>query len=97
MKCYVLTWDRLVNDDGKRRQEFLDFLDTIPEIVNWRGTVGIILIASDLSGEQIQEKIRARFPKELGFLIFPVNINDTQGYTNKDTWDFIRNPRPIGS
>lgn len=96
MKCYLLTWDRLVVDDNKRRQEFIDFLDTIPEIVNWRASVGVILLVSDLPAEIIQEKIRAKFPKELGFLLVPINIHDAQGYTNRETWEFIRNSNAVG-
>jgi hypothetical protein len=92
MICYLLTWDRLKNTTGERRQEILDFLDTIPEIVNWRATTGIILLVSELTADEIIDKLHEKFPK-LGFIVAPVNIDDVQGIANKETWDFIRYPK----
>jgi len=93
MTCYMLTWDRLKPDDGKRRQELMDFLDTIPEVVNWLGTTGVILLVSDMGVDALNDKIHAKFPK-LGFFILPVTSDMIGGNSTKLAWDFIANPKP---
>lgn len=92
MNCYIFSWDRTGKDID--RQKILDFLDTISEVKNWKAVDGIILIVSDATAVQLNTQINQKFPT-LRHLIAPITIDQIEGYTDQDTWDFIGNPRPV--
>jgi hypothetical protein len=105
MNCYILAWSpayhappttnalvsirppTLVN-----RQQILDQLDKIPEVMNWRASTGAIFIASESSANDLSTKIHAALPT-LIFVLSQINHHTTQGYSDKETWEFIIQPR----
>jgi hypothetical protein len=89
MKAYIWTYV------GVDRQPLLDFIDKIPEIVNWQAGGGAIFLISEQSPDWISEKIHSKFP-DLNYIIMPVDIVGAQGYTQKDVWDFLQRPRRAG-
>jgi hypothetical protein len=95
MNCYVLMWSAVVEGTLLDRQEVINFIDSVPEIVNWRASTGGIFLVSNASPKIISTKINAKFPK-LTFIISPIAIQSTWGWADKETWDFIRNPQPVG-
>jgi hypothetical protein len=88
MKCYAILWS--VHD--VERQSMLDFLDTIPEILNWRAASGTVFIVSESDVERLTELVRA-VKLNMKFLITPIEMDDIQGYQDPKTWEFIRNPK----
>jgi hypothetical protein len=88
-----MTWIGVAGDE---RQTILDALDGIPEIVNWRAATGAIFVVSELSGPVLAEVINPKLPAHVHFVLVPASIDRTSGYTDKETWDFIRRPRRVG-
>jgi hypothetical protein len=95
MKCYLFTWHRYIGDDQFDRKELLNYLDTIPEVVNWRTSAGAVLIASDLTADDLEKKIHAKFPG-LFFIVALITIQTIDGRNDQASWDFIRSPKPAG-
>jgi hypothetical protein len=94
MNCYLLTWTLKKGDQLFPAKEIVDYLDTLQDIKNWRNDVGAIFLVSELSPTQLHSKIHRKFP-ELRYIITPIDINDIEGWAPKDTWDFIRYPKPV--
>jgi hypothetical protein len=84
-----------MGDTAINRQQILDMLDKDPQIKNWRASTGAIFIASEVSAKQLSEALHGTFPK-LHFIIAPIDIEKTWGYSDKDTWEFIRRPQQPG-
>jgi hypothetical protein len=75
------------------RQNILDFLNTLPNDVSiWRASTGAIFFASNSTVKEISEKVHGKFPG-LHFMISPIQIENIWGWTDKDTWEFIRTGR----
>jgi len=91
MNCFILTWQ-----PNTRRQEILDALDKIPEVLNWRASTGAIFIISNLDAVTLSKKINTSVGKDLFFVINPISIDTIEGFTDRDTWNFIRKPRRAG-
>jgi hypothetical protein len=81
---------------GVERQQILDALDKVPEIVNWRAATGAIFIASESSGKVLSEKINSAIPRHVHFVLVDAEIDQVWGWTDEETWNFIRRPRRIG-
>jgi len=96
MNCYVLVYRHGNVERRQERQQILDFLDTLPEVKNWRASVGAIFIASDARAKSLTDKIHAKFP-QLIFVLARIDRSEAHGWADKDTWRFINNPRPVGS
>lgn len=99
MNCYIMTWE--AHYEGKPsvavdRQDLLDFLDTLPSVVNWRASTGAVFLVSQEHANSIADQIHKKFPK-LRFLVGKIGSADCQGWTEQITWDFIRKPRPVGA
>lgn len=77
----------------KRRQDLLDYIDTLPSIINWLATDGVVLVATDLTLQNVAGAIRAKFP-DLFFLCVEVTKDTAQGWSQRRTWDFITYPGP---
>lgn len=90
--CYLLASEKLISG----RQEVLDFLDTVPEVVNWRATQGIILVVTNLEKRPLTAKLREKFP-DMRLILSDVGLKSTDGWTDKETWDFINTPSPVAS
>ena len=95
MRPYVLVWHPLIGNRTVSRKEILDALNTIPEVLNWRAAVGTIFLISEQTSPQVSDKIRAKIPGLL-HVVVPVDMNITQGWADKDTWDFLTRPRRAG-
>lgn len=89
MRCLIL----VSNDVLLNRQKIVDYLDTVPELKNWRATNGAVFIATEMDENWLAQQIHKAFP-EMHFMVTPVQIETVQGYQDAGTWDFIRNPRP---
>jgi hypothetical protein len=93
MKCYLIIWTRYKDELHYEQKELTDFINTVPEIVNWRADAGAIFIVSDQHENKLSEIIHGKFPK-LRFIIAPIIIQNIQGWASNDTWEFIKNPKP---
>lgn len=102
MRCFIMTWHPffygvppvkgMVN-----RQTILDKIDTIsPIVLNWRANIGAIFLASEHDAKDIAEAITRELPG-LMFVISEMNIKTTHGWADKATWDFITDPKHVGS
>lgn len=91
MNCYILT----SLYDGVTRQNMIDFLDDLPEVVNWRAHIGAIFLASEGPAEVLSDRIHEEFPT-LFFIVARISAASTHGWADKDTWDLIQRPRPVG-
>jgi hypothetical protein len=99
MKCFLLTWGvgrpthhTDINDIAHRQRTILRYLDISEDVESWLSSTGTIFIASNASQRSLAEKLRQRFPG-INFLLVPVDIDTTAGWTDKVTWEFIRKPR----
>jgi hypothetical protein len=91
MKIYVLTFR-----PHDQRERILKFLDTLPEVINWRASAGAIFIVSDSSADDISKKIHAEFSSLTHVLarIQTGNTHDLQGWADPKTWEIIKHPGP---
>lgn len=90
MKCFILTWL-----NSASCQVVLDALDKIPQIINWRASTGAIFLVSSIDASALTDLIHEKLPKE-HFVISQISIDTVEGYTDRDTWNFIRRPRRAG-
>ncbi len=91
-QCFVLNF----NPISLGRQLLLDFLDTQPNVVNWRTSNalrGQIVVVSERSCSEIAALIRTRFSGE-SFTISAVSRID--GWMEQEYWDFVNAPRSSG-
>jgi hypothetical protein len=89
MNCYLLTFHYTSLSE---RQVMLNFLDTVPEVLNWRAVSGAIFIISST----LTFKIHKGFPA-LNFFLTPVFGTNINGWADMETWDFISNPKSSSS
>lgn len=87
LRCFALIWKET------DRQAMLDFLDQVPEIVNWRTISGSVIIVSARDEDWLATKIHQKYP-ELTFIVAPLRLSEIQGMQPKETWDFIEKPKP---
>lgn len=86
-KAYILIYS---NDIGTQK-EITDYLDTIPEIINWRIELpNTIFIVSQLSAQELADKFRL-FTKDKGKFIISEVTSNKQGWLTRKTWDVINN------
>jgi hypothetical protein len=72
------------------------FLDTRPEIVNWRTISPYgILVASRTDLTTLSEMFHTQVPW-LYFLLVPVEGPNANGWWSRDLWDFINSPKSSG-
>jgi hypothetical protein len=85
METYGFSWKNVehyvVRDQG--------YLDTVPEVKNWRATNGGVFIAKEMDENWLAERVHNAF-LEMQFMITPLQIETVQGYQDAETWDFIR-------
>ncbi|MEW7987049.1 MAG: hypothetical protein AB2799_14765 [Candidatus Thiodiazotropha sp.] len=81
--------------DGERKN-ILDFLDTRHEVQNWYTFMptGIIII-SDLTAHDLQKMFLEGFPNR-NHLVTEIPFGSNNGWLNKEVWEFINNPKPVG-
>jgi hypothetical protein len=90
MTCFIFSWgSRTESSRLIDRQDILDGLDKMPEISNWRASTGVIFFVSSEDMFRLSDKIHARFP-DLLFMITPIRVSSAAGWTDRETWAFIR-------
>lgn len=88
LKPYLFAY----NNSGSTKSELLNYIDTIPEIVNWYDALPhTIFLISDKDSNWLSEKIRIKFKEKL-FIITEIKVNHN-GLLYEDVWDFINNPK----
>lgn len=90
MNCFALMWSDFARD------KLIAAVDKVPEIVNWRASSGAIFLVSEESDNWLAEKIHEIVPELKTFLVTKIDMEHAQGYQDKQTWDFIQNPRAVG-
>ena len=92
MNCYIMSWHPVYTGAPRPvdRQMLLNVLDKLTEVVSWRASTGTIFLLSEASARTISERLREEIP-DLLFVILPIRIEDVWGWTDKETWDFIKN------
>lgn len=78
------------------RQQVLDFLDTLPQVLNWYAVLAeSIIVISEHNAAELRELIRNRYPYTF-FIITEIPRGNNDGLLPKAAWDFINNPRSSG-
>lgn len=94
MKAYLIAWNDALEGGGQiSRDQLIEFIDKVPQIVNWRSTLRSIFIASELSPQGIHEIVHRKYPK-LHFIVAEVSLDTVWGWADQKTWDFIEKPKP---
>lgn len=77
------------SDDVGPRDDVRDFLDSVPEILNWRYDLpNSFYLVSEKSANELAQKVR-EFTKDSGrFIILEITKNK-QGWLPKSTWTMI--------
>lgn len=78
------------------RQELLDALDTIHSIKNWRAASGAIFIVTEesVASSSLSQQIHKAIPSLQKFIIARIDGTQSQGLSDKETWNFLNNPKP---
>jgi hypothetical protein len=74
------------------RDELLQKLDQMPEVLNWRASVGAIFIVSKAGSVQLSLQIHGALPR-LQFVLVSITNSICTGWADNGTWDFVNNPR----
>src|SRR5579862_1714228 len=90
---YLLIWNPMLPERFDR-QTVINFLDMLPEVVNWRASTGGILIVSRHDVNVLTAKLHEKLLK-MNFILARIPGLTSQGWTDADTWKFINNPTPI--
>jgi hypothetical protein len=91
VNLYAMTYHPLINGNPVDRQMILDTLDKMPEILNWRASIGAIFLVSNQSSMVLSRALHLRIP-DLLYVILPVG-KGADGWADKDTWTFINDPK----
>jgi len=92
LKPYLLSVDGIV----MRRNDVLDYLDTLPEVLNWYAIMrDSIFIISEYNATQLREALHLRFPYSF-FIITELQAGMYDGWLPKKNWDFIARPHSSG-
>ena len=84
-KSYVLIY----NSGVGTREEVKNFVDSLPEVSNWRIELpNTIYLISELSAEELADKIKSLGKDEGFFLITEIHTN-RQGWQSRAAWNFI--------
>ena len=87
-----MTWLPAIGQSPIDRQQILNVLDTMPEVVNWRAAVGAIFIISPGSATTLSEQIRRKLPG-LQHVITRIDGFNVDGWADAETWNFVQYPR----
>ena len=84
----------LVFDDGLgTRKEIQDYLDTLPEVLNWYACMtNSIFIVSNTTATILQQKISQFNRNGSRFVILDVDT-DRNGWLPKAAWEFMKTPK----
>ncbi|MFW4369690.1 hypothetical protein [Pseudomonas sp. XWY-1] len=83
-RSYIFVYE----DKCGTRDEVKNYIDKIPEILNWRYELpNSFFLVSDLSAREIYEKIK-EFSKDGKFIVSETTSNK-QGWLAKDSWNIM--------
>jgi hypothetical protein len=92
MKPYLFSFNATMGT----RQQVLDFLDTLPQVLNWYAPLPeSVIIISERGVSELQALIHNRYPMSY-FIITEIPPGGNDGWLPKVAWDFINNPRSSG-
>lgn len=81
-----------------KRTDIQNYFDTRTEVINWFGIMPeAILVTTNNSDAEIANMLIEKFGNDITFLITKTEPNLTNGFINKDVWEFINNPKPANS
>lgn len=84
-KAYIFTY----NDEVGSREELMEYIDGVPEILNWRFDMQhAFYLVSELDAEQLASKIREYSGRKGRFLVAEIDRNK-QGWLPRGTWRFL--------
>ncbi len=77
-------------------QTILDFLDTLPVILNWYtlGSQGVIII-SERTPAELRILIHTKYPSGF-FIISEMKPHLVDGWLPEEAWGFVNNPKSSG-
>ncbi len=70
------------------RQKILDCLDNLAEITDWHASTGAIFLEMEKTPGWLTTKLHDKLP-DARFIIVPLDIEETQGWTAKSTWEAL--------
>ncbi len=97
MKSYLIVF----NDQFSERDDLTNFVDAIPEIINWRTDMpGCLMVVSELSAREIAQHLSELNEKRDGqkkgyFLVSEVGTNK-QGWLPKPAWRLMNEKHAPG-
>lgn len=93
LKTFVLMIDDSI---AGGRQTMQQFVDTLPEIVNWHAPLpNAIFLVSEKGAREIAKRIHTAFPASR-FVVLEIQKEwvTRGGWMGAKTWDLIKNPKP---
>ncbi len=92
MKPYLFSFNATMGT----RQQVLDFLDTLPQVLNWYAPLpqSVILI-SDSPMQKLSELIHNHYPMSF-FIITEIVDKANNGWLPREAWEFINDPKSSG-
>lgn len=88
-KVFIFSYD----SEAVSIDEVTRLIDSNSQIVNWtRPMAGTFILVSELSPTEIQADIVNRRTKSFRFIV--AEVTKRNGWLPKDTWEFMKNPKP---
>ena len=92
-QAYLLVY----NDEVGTREQVRDFIDGVPEILNWRYDIPhTFYLVSECSAEELADLLLGFAGKQGRFLIAEVTGNK-QGWLPRRTWELLNHKQPAQS
>jgi len=91
--AYIVVFDGVTIDDFTAR------IDSFPEVLNWYSVLpNTVFLVSHHPAKQLSETIRTRIRNVSRLLVVDANNpKDRSGWLPSKAWDFLRDPKPVGS
>lgn len=88
--AYVLIYSNALGT----RQEVKDYLDNIPEILDWRYDMpnAFYIVSDEPDADVLAAKLMEQAPEGASFLLLGYTDN-SQGLLSKETWSLLNNKR----
>jgi hypothetical protein len=85
-RAYILVY----NGDSGGRNEMRDFLEAIPDILNWRYELpSSFYLISEKSAKELANQIRKKTGNKGAFIVAELNEN-AYGWLDKESWALIQ-------
>jgi len=95
MNVYLISFTSKTNTVS--RVDLQVYFDTRAEVLNWFGIMpNAILVVTHSPASVLTNMLVDRFGNNITFLVTKAESNETEGFINKEVWDFINNPKSSG-